>query len=232
MSLLDFIFPRYCINCRKLGSYLCGSCFSYLSFDTQGICAVCNRPSMTSLTHSRCATKYSIDGVFSSISYKGVAKKLVYNFKYKPYLSDLNNLLVDLFFEGLIQKEEFYNVYQNLKPEPVIVPISLYSSKLRSRGYNQAEILGKGLGQKMNIKVFNYLKRIKNTRSQVGLLKQKRKENISGAFSVVPNILISQYPNIFLVDDVFTTGSTLLEAAKTLKREGAKTVWGLTLARG
>jgi len=231
MDFLSLIFPKYCINCKKLGSYLCDNCFSYLSFDTQGLCVVCNHVSINSLTHPKCTTKYTIDGVFSSISYKGVAKKLVYQFKYKPYLSDLNTLLIDLFFEGIIQKEEFSNIYQNLKTDPILVPIPLYSSKLKSRGYNQAEILSKGLSQKLNLKVLECLKRVKKTRSQVGLSQKERKENISGAFSIIPNIVIPEYSNIFLIDDVFTTGSTLNEAAKTLKKAGAKGVWGLTLAR-
>lgn len=231
MDFLSLIFPKYCINCKKLGSYLCDDCFSYLSFDTQGICVVCNRASINSLTHPRCVTRYTIDGVFSSISYKGVAKKLIYQFKYKPYLSDLNNLLIDLFFEGIIQNEEFSHIYQNLKTDPILVPIPLYSSKLKSRGYNQAEILAKGLGEKLNLQVLNCLKRIKKTQSQVGLSQKERKENISGAFSPASNILISQYPNIFLIDDVFTTGSTLNEAAKMLKKAGVRKVWGLTLAR-
>jgi len=231
MDFLSLIFPKQCINCKKIGSYLCDDCFSYLSFDTQGLCVVCNRASINSLTHPRCVARYSIDGVFSSISYKGVAKKLVYQFKYKPYLSDLNNLLIDLFFEGIIQNEVFSNIYQNLKIDPILVPIPLYSSKLKSRGYNQAEILAKGLGKKLNLKVLNCLKRVKKTFSQVGLSQKERKENISGAFSTDSRIAMLEYSSVFLVDDVFTTGSTLNEAAKTLKKTGIKSVWGLTLAR-
>ncbi len=230
MNLIDLIFPKRCINCKKFGNYLCPNCFSYLFFDTEAICVVCNRPSINGLTHPGCRGKYTIDGVFSSIVYKGAAKKLIYNFKYKPYLSGLNNLLIELFFEGLIQNEEFYNICQNFQPEPIIAPIPLYSSKLRTRGYNQAEILAKGFAKRMNFKVLNCLKRTKNTRSQVGLLRKDRKENISGAFSIIHNLeFIVQ--NVFLVDDVFTTGSTLVEAARMLKKAGVKGVWGLTLAR-
>ncbi|MBI2031626.1 MAG: ComF family protein [Candidatus Levybacteria bacterium] len=231
MDFLNLIFPKYCVGCKKLGRYLCDKCFSYLSFDTQGICVVCNHASTNNLTHPGCKTKYTIDGIFSSLSYNPIVKKLIYNFKYRPYLSDLKKLLIDLFFEGLIQREEFYNTNQYLKGKSVLVPIPLHVSKMRIRGYNQSEILAKGLEGKLNLKKYDFLKRIKKTVSQAGLSQKERRKNISGAFAVFSDISLDRYPNIFLVDDIFTTGSTLNEAAKVLKRAGVKSVWGLTLAR-
>lgn len=173
--------------------------------------------------------RYTIDGVFTSLSYKGIVKKLVARFKYKPYLSDLEHVLVDLLFEGIIQEEEFIKTQEE---RPIISFIPLHSSKLKSRGYNQSEILAKSLSKKLNLKIHGLLKRVKKTSSQVGLTREKRIENLKGSFSIAPNVLISQYPNILLVDDVFTTGSTLLEAANVLKRKGAKKIWGVTLSRG
>lgn len=232
MGLLDFIFPKYCVNCRKLGFYLCSDCFSYLSFETNEICLLCQKRSINGFTHPGCQGKYAIDGAFSALNYKGVAKKLVYNFKYKPYLTDLKTVLVDLFYESLIQKEGFMNIFKTkFEFFPVLIPIPLYPSKLRKRGYNQAEIMVKELSKKFGFRAENVLERIKDTRSQVGLKQEERKENIKGAFRVKPNILVSQYPNIFLVDDVLTTGATLVEAANILKRNGAKKVWGIALAR-
>lgn len=142
-------------------------------------------------------------------------------------------------YEGLIQKELFVKTIEQPSngnrvrrgETMVLVPIPLYKSKLKRRGYNQAQLLALGLSKKLNIPTIDILVRVKNTSSQVGLDREKRIKNISGAFSLVPNILISQYPNIFLIDDVLTTGSTLLEAANVLKRSGAKKVWGIALAR-
>lgn len=229
MGILDFIFPKHCVSCKKVGSYLCANCFSYLSFDAGGFCLVCRRNSIDGLTHPGCRKRYTIDGVFSSIAYKGIAKKLVYNFKYKPYLAGLKEFLAELFFEGLIQKEEFSRIYQ--KEKIVIVPIPLHKKRHRERGYNQAEILAKELSKKLNLKTENILLRVKETHSQVGLKQKERQENISGAFKINPDTSISCCPNILLVDDVLTTGSTLLEAAKILKKNGVKKVWGITLAR-
>ncbi len=199
------------------------------------MCLTCGLSSIDGLTHPRCRSRYSIDGVFTSIAYKGVAKKLLYVFKYKPYVTAIQNVLGDLFYEGIIQNEAFMStistIQQSNNPTIVFVPIPLHSSKLKSRGYNQSAILADQLSQRFNLPVKNILSRVKKTTSQYGLKRDKRKENIAGAFSVSPNILVSQYLNIFVIDDILTTGSTLFEAAYILKKKGAKRVFGLALSR-
>ena len=228
MGLLDFVFPKYCINCKKVGSYICADCFAFISFDISMICLVCNKGSFDGLTHPGCRTKYAIDGAFSTINYKGIVKKLIYNFKYKPYVSDLKNSLVELFYESIIQQEIFQKAYQS---GPILVPIPLHKRRLRKRGYNHAKLLAEGLSRKLGLEVTEILQRNKDTKSQFGLNLEKRRENIKGSFAIAPNILISQYPNIFLIDDILTSGTTLLEGARILKKNGVKRVWGLTLAR-
>lgn len=134
-------------------------------------------------------------------------------------------------YEGLIQKEMFY---QLLQKESVFVPIPLYHLKHKKRGYNQAKLLAEGLGKKLDIKVIDPFLRVKNTKTQVGLSQTERKENIKDAFSIKKEYQekIKNYTQIFLVDDVATSGSTLKEAAVLLKKSGAEKVWGITLAHG
>ncbi len=228
MSFIDLIFPKRCVNCKKYGSYLCEVCFSYLSFDAKPLCLICNKPSFNNLTHPKCESRYSIDGCFSGLSYNKIMQKLIYNFKYKPYLTDVKKVLSELFIESIIQNE---NLNREIKKgEWIFTPIPLSSSKFRTRGYNQSEILAKELSRHFNFSLINYLKRIRNTKTQVGLSSTRRKENIKNAFVLIPNAGIKN-KNIFLVDDVVTTGSTLVEASKVLKKQGAKRVIGLTLAR-
>ena len=231
MSLLDFIFPKRCVGCKKLGFYICTNCFAFLSFDAKSVCLVCQRGSIDGLTHPGCRGKYTIDGCFSAIPYNKTAKKLIYNFKYNPYLADLKNFLSDLLHESLIQNENFMRIFQSSK-RWIFVPIPLYSSKLRSRGYNQSEILANELSKRLGFESSNILKRVKKTQTQVGLKLEQRRKNIRRAFALNSN-LKSQISNlnVFLVDDVVTTGSTLLEAANVLKRKGAGKVYGITLAR-
>ncbi|HSW88020.1 MAG TPA: double zinc ribbon domain-containing protein [Candidatus Saccharimonadales bacterium] len=243
MSILDFIFPKRCVNCRKIGSYICTDCFAFIKFHDQGVCIVCQRPSIGGLTHPVCKGRYTPDGVFSSLVYKGVVKKLVYKFKYNPNLTDLKETLTDLFYEGIIQKEALNKV---LEKDSVLVPIPLYKSKMRKRGYNQSLILARGLGKNLNIPVLDCLERVKDTKTQVGLTKEKREENIKGAFGLKINVILSgakdldsstssqndMVKQVFLVDDVVTSGATLKEAAKALKKAGVTKVYGITLAHG
>lgn len=129
-----------------------------------------------------------------------------------------------------------------------LVPIPLSPSRKRWRGFNQAEVLCNTIGKELNMPVINALQRIKSTKTQKDLKREARIENVRDVFAVHP--LFFKDPsrparaeaegvgrssikekNLILVDDVTTTGSTLLEAAKVLKRQGAAEVWCLTVAR-
>lgn len=202
------------------------------------ICLVCNKGSFDGLTHPRCKSKYAIDGAFSAINYKGVVKKLIYNFKYKPYLSDLNKTLTELFYESIIQNEIFQKALNSSPADgPILVPIPLHKKRLKKRGYNHAKLLAEGVGEKLNLKVIDALERTKDTKSLFGLKLMDRKKNLKNAFTLntkyLPAGKAGKIPNtgVLLVDDILTTGSTLLEAAKILKKNGVKKVWGITLAR-
>lgn len=104
----------------------------------------------------------------------------------------------------------------------------------RKRGYNQTMLLAEGLVKRLRSTVLDCLTRVKNTKTQVGLSKDDRRGNITDAFAlkypVNKNITKSQ--QVFLIDDVVTSGATLREAAKVLKKAGFEHVWGLTLAHG
>lgn len=213
MNLLDLIFPKRCVNCKKAEEYLCDSCFSFLSFDVKTSCLICGKSSNSGLSHKKCEGKYSIEGSISAISYNKIAKKLIHNFKEKPYLSDLESFLAELFTESIIQNEDFNKLI--VKGEWLLVPIPLSSKELRKRGYNQSEILAKALTKKLGIKTLNIL---------------NKKDEFEIRSNIQKNLL--EKVNIFLVDDVVTTGKTLKEAARLLKKFGVKQVFGLTLARG
>lgn len=195
------------------------------------VCTICQRQAIGGLTHPICKTRYCVDGVFPSLIYKGVVKKLVYVFKYPPYLVDLRSVLVDLFYEGIIQKEQFMKLLQETC---IFVPIPLHPSKFRKRGYNQSTLLAEGLAKQFEIPMISILKRVKATKTQVNLSKEDRHKNISEAFALQSEVadLVHKYKHIFLIDDVVTSGATLNEAAKVLKKTGFQNIWGVTLAHG
>ncbi len=112
-----------------------------------------------------------------------------------------------------------------------IIPVPLHPARLRKRGFNQALLLGKIFGRTTNKKVFpRALRRIRNTIPQVQLDHHERERNVRGAFAVSRQQEIKD-KNLLLVDDVFTTGATVNECAKVLKKSGARQVFVLTLAR-
>ncbi len=229
MNVLDLLFPKRCLGCRKFGSYICPDCFIKLSFADKQICAVCNRPAIDGITHPGCIGKYTLDGVIASMSYAGLMKKLLYQFKYKPHVTDLTDTLSELFFDGLIQNEQFYRV---LHQKPILVPIPLHKERLRSRGYNQATILAHALSKKLSLPVREILLRQKKTESQFLLTRNERTSNMKQAFQVKKSVDVLRDEHVFLIDDVTTSGITFLEAAKVLKKEGVTSVWGIALAHG
>jgi len=209
------------------GSYLCPSCFSQLSFDTKVICLECGRGSIDGRTHPLCKKQASISGVFCGVTYNFVAKKLVYNLKYKPYISQVEKEIVELCYESLIQKEVFMKIVSSTC---VLVPIPLAARKFRQRGYNQSLLLAYGLAKKFSLPVADVLRRKKETKPQFGLQKDERKKNIKDAF-ILKGAIPSDVATVLLIDDVLTTGATLMEASKLLKQCGVREVWGITFAR-
>jgi competence protein ComFC len=230
MSLIDLLFPRKCLGCGKEGSYFCSQCLNFLSLDNQRICPVCEKPSIGGHTHPRCLKKESLDGLTSVFAYKGLIKKAIVKLKYK-FISDIAGDLIEVFLSSCGEDIVFSNYCQ--KEKPILVPIPLHPSRLRWRGFNQSELLGKIIAENLGLQFLpDLLIRVKNTKPQVELSEKQRHENILGAFSINPN---SQFAicnsTILLFDDVWTSGATIKEAGKILKNNGAKKVRGLTIAR-
>jgi ComF family protein len=111
----------------------------------------------------------------------------------------------------------------------VIVPIPLSKNRLKQRGFNQSEIIAEEVSKTIRIPVIDGLKRIKETKSSIELNPKERKENIHMAFLLAEPKLKAK--RVLIIDDVYTTGATVNEAAKALKERGIKEVRVLTLAR-
>lgn len=228
--LLDFLFPKRCVGCKNFGSYLCPDCFSKIEYLSQFVCPSCNKPSISGATHPTCKRKYDLDGASCGVVYRGIVKRLLYQFKYKPYVSDLKTIMGELLYEGLIQNETFFHVVQY---QPVVISVPLHSNKLRIRGYNHAKLLAQVIARKLNLPfIDDILIRRRETKPQYNLDKKERVKNIKNAFDVnnkIKDRIINQ--RIVLVDDLATSFTTLSECAKTLKKNGAQNVWGVTFAR-
>lgn len=230
MNVLDLLFPKRCAGCGRLGRYFCARCSSIIRIIelNEAICPVCEKPAIDGATHPRCQTRYALDGLTSFFRYDGIIRKAVKALKYR-FVSDLAQEFI-----GLIPPSALDNLTMQQFNNCVFIPIPLHPSRLRHRGFNQAEALGRFFAEKIRISLkTDILRRVRKTIPQVEMKNRKeRLKNMDKVFAV-KDITIQQYKNsvIILFDDVFTTGATLREAANALKRAGAKFVWGVTMAR-
>jgi len=232
--LLDLFFPKFCLGCQKEGIYLCDDCRALLDISEYNYC-LCDKkpirlpPEQKSGKCNKCQDK-KLSGLFFALPYKekALTRKLIYQFKYQPYLKDLAKTLANILVEHfVISGKNTDEIWEN----SILVPVPLDKKKLKIRGYNQSEELAKELSKVLQVPVIpDILIKIKSTKPQMELSKEQREKNLEGVFAIKNPEKFSE-KKIFLVDDVYTTGSTMQECAKILKNAGAKQVWGITIAR-
>ncbi len=230
MNLLDFLFPKTCIGCNKFGSYFCDNCVSEIK-QSELVCPFCERASLGGAVHPVCKRKYGLDGLWSLGIYQGSLRKSIQKLKYK-WVSEMAKDLVNitLTYWALNSPIILDEVKKDQGKSWVVTSVPLYPSRQKWRGFNQSELLARLFAAKLGLKYENTLKRIRNTKPQMKLLSPERKQNIKNAFVLAPNSSLITH-NVLLVDDVWTTGSTLKECCYQLKRGKAKKVWALTIAR-
>lgn len=229
--ILDLLFPKKCLGCNKSGSYLCRDCLADI-LQTDLVCPICERVSIGGQTHSFCKKRYGLDGLWSLGIYQGTFKKIIQKLKYR-WAKDLAQILADLVLEYWAKYQPF--LFEIIKKDKglgwAIIPVPLHWFRENKRGFNQSSLIGQILSKKLGLGYCDGLKRIRYTSSQVKLKEHQRRENIKDAFSVSIPYTLNPTPYILLIDDVWTTGSTLKECCYILKKAGAKQVWALTLAR-
>ena len=173
----------------------------------------------------RCADEERhYDRARSAARYDGVLGRMVYGFKYQQALwlePDLTDLLAQVVSVH----------YADVEPDAVCA-VPLFHARQRERGYNQAALLGRALARRIDRPFWpGTLRRIRPTETQTHLTARERAHNVKGAFSCREANRVRGC-RILLVDDVMTTGSTMNECARALKKAGAAAVYLATVARG
>ena len=214
-ALLDFVYPKLCVGCGSEGEFLCDECFDRLT-NAEQICPVCGGLSDYGWTHSICRNRGSLDGLICLYSYEDeTVKAAIDDLKFGFNKEIVPLMLRNFSFESGVKFD-------------AIVPVPLYFYRENWRGFNQAQLIADKVGEGLSVKVEEWLVRRRNTKQQANLrLREERAENIKGAFEAVGDL---KGMSVLLVDDVFTSGLSLGEAAKTLKTAGVSLVWGLALA--
>jgi len=188
---------------------------------------MCEKPAIGGVTHPRCRSRYGLDGLSSFFYYNHIVRAAIKEIKYR-FVSDLAHEFIS--FVPL----SAYEMYA-LKGDTsaFLVPVPLHKTRLRYRGFNQSEVLGKLLAVRLQIHVrTDILGRTAVTVPQVELPnKDMRLSNMNNVFGINKPAPALKGSTILLFDDVFTTGATMRSAANVLKRGGAKVVWAVTMAR-
>src|SRR3990172_10748665 len=256
--LLEFLFPKTCVGCGKLGVYFCPSCSQRFSLASP-ICPMCGRGSIGGIAHVRCRRPLGIDGLVALFAYREGIQVAVKRLKYR-FVREMGEAFVDLAHKRIESSLVSYFQRDSFR----VVPVPLFRTRERRRGYNQAAVLGEFFALRLGLDFAPVLARVKNTQAlaelqvrlssneekaieekylslaqrrvaQWKLLAEKksrlRAEEIRGAFKVSEKFKVKN-AKLLLVDDVWTSGGTMLECAKTLKRTGASRVWGLAFSRG
>lgn len=230
MDLLGLFFPKRCVGCGRVGSYLCSICKKQLVLiaTNECVCPLCGHRSTGGISHPSCRTRFSIDGLTSFFYYSTVMREFIRSVKYR-FTSDM---IVPIL--KMIPPSLFGLLPQSKGERSIIIPIPLHPARFKYRGFNQAEKMAQVLSTFLDLPVEkNILLRTKMKDPQVSIKdKRVRRANMGGVFSVNAKKVkdLKKY-GVFLFDDVFTTGATMRSAAEDLKRAGAKFVWGVTIAR-
>ena len=230
---LHLLYPLKCQICKaKLEventRHICIHCRRKIKINLPPFCLKCGKSRTQGLSDTTCReckeNRYLFDRAWAVSIYEGVIKECLLLFKYRK-----KRRLLKLFSELACNFMERFIDYQ---PIDLISAVPLSKNKMRQREFNQSGLLAREIGGEFKKTVLNdNLIKIKDTPSQVTLSGAKRRLNLTGAFKAKEPRLFKD-KNILLIDDVFTTGSTLNECSEVLKKAGAKKVYALALARG
>jgi ComF family protein len=233
-AFLDLCLPRTCAGCQRewmlseQGCW-CSDCLQGLVWVRSPLCPCCGIPFLDSpqsadhLCGDCLKGSFAFDTARSAVLYAGLTRNRIHQLKFGRQLH-WGPALVDLLAATVGWKEA-------LGPVDLMLPVPLHRQRLRHRGFNQAGLIAHGIGKLASIPVrYGVLVRHRATQPQTQLGRLERLENVHGAFAVAKPAAL-QGRSILLIDDVFTTGTTLNECARVLKRAGAGRVAAFTVAR-
>jgi len=218
---LDLLLPPSCGGCGKRDDRWCTDCNKNVKLIKPLICDCCGRLVFKPGICFHCKdAKPSFTAIRSWAVFEGPVRNAIHRLKYKRDISlaeTLTRFLIDLLGELVWEVD-------------LIVPVPLGVARLKERGYNQAALLAWPIALSTGITYLpNALSRVRETRSQVGLSVEQRRENVSMAFEASPALVRGR--NLLLIDDVTTSGSTLQACSAALLAGGAVSVFCLTVAR-
>jgi len=219
-NIIDILFPKRCINCNKEGNYLCDDCLSLIDVNPFIYC-LCEKMDKNHKCE-KCKNRY-LDRIYSACSFNNkIVQSAIHKLKYS-YIKELSAPFAFLIIKHLQE------VNCPIDKDFILVPIPLSNKRKRMRGFNQSEEIAKIISEATGIKLLaNCVIKVKDNKPQMELKREERLKNVLDIYKVNKDV---SGLNIILIDDVYTTGATMEECAKILKKAEANTVWGITIAR-
>jgi ComF family protein len=234
-GLGDVVFPPVCLECGGLVGeahgfrHLCESCARRIEFVHEPACPTCGHPWFGAMELGRvCEHCRHLEPDFgrgrTATLFRGPVRTLVIELKYHRalhVLEDLNSIFV--------RSPELLDLTRG----SILVPVPLHARKKRERGFNQSQLFAEGIAElSEGACVQPLLVRSKDTPTQTAFDRKHRATNLKNAFALAPGATLNRHRHHVLVDDVFTTGSTLNECARVLRRAGCLSVDVVTLCHG
>lgn len=216
--LADAIYVPMCAECNRRGSWVCAECRARVLPLTAPGCARCGVAKPWDCECERIPAE--IDRLRSAYPYAGWVRSSIHRFKYDGE-----------FARGEELAAELDRIRGELDPVELIVPVPIHSRRLRERGFNQSALLARHLSLSWGIACAELLERRLDSPRQVGKSGDERWRNVSGAFACANRAAVAGM-RIAVLDDVITTGATISSCAVALVASGAKSVVGLSVARG
>lgn len=221
--------PARCAGCGEEGYYICRRCEGFTS-EVALLCPVCQQSSLTGERHKNCVSRHGLEGLASMWEYEGVVKSLLHSIKYNGMIHAAAETVQNVHINMAKDVARFKPFLLYLFAEDTCIAyVPMFRKKEKFRGFNQAAVFAKELGKAAGKNAISLLEKITDTKAQVDLAKEERLRSVRGAFRIKSKIQIPK--RIVLVDDVWTTGATMRECCKVLKKAGVQEAWGFTIAR-
>ena len=227
--LPDFLYPRRCPVCDKavkpFGSLVCEECVPKIKYVKAPYCQKCGKElkdARAVFCHDCVNRKHFYDRGMALFAYRSVSDS-IYRFKYRgrqEYAAYYGERMARILGKRILE----------LRPD-ALVPVPIHAAKKRQRGYNQAEVLANEVGRLLHIPVETKLiKRVQKTKPMKDLSVQERQNNLKRAFKILRNDV--KLNTIVIIDDIYTTGSTIDMLTATLQAAGIRNVYFAVLAIG
>lgn len=227
------LYPSRCAICDGIpakfmeeNKYICSECTAKVIPAGQPACLKCGKPledAQGELCHDCTVKKHTYDRGVAAFVYSDAMKKSMYAFKYNNRREYAKYYAKEIY-------ELYGHVIESFGAQ-ALIPVPLYKSKLRKRGYNQAKVLADSLAMYLDVPVDDgVLVRVKNTKPQKMLDDANRVKNLEKAFQIRKDSV--KYNKVIIVDDIYTTGSTIDGCAQVLKEAGVEKVYFVTACAG